>query len=534
MTCHRILSAAAIALAPVVIAFSPIRLQADTAMLTLSAYPDTGGTVSPMSTTVNTNEPILISAAPADGFEFAFWTPDSEAKTYWLDYSYQPSTYLSVNASTTVTAHFVPVGARWNLTMRASPDEAADSLSPAKGSASTWDSSVAISATAAAGWLFSHWSAEPEGNVVFRLPTEPSTELVMGGDATVTANFTQTSAAYAVAMAVEPSESGTATYSTTNSDCLAKASSSDWHFSHWTAEPPGSAVFQWAEAECSFVNISGDVKLTAHFTSAAPEVYRIFVYPRSYEKTDFGTVSLSGIIDVKTGTSTSMIATPGKNCIFSEFYSVGISGGYTDRFTSLFEYTPIGNRIIEAWFGYGGEMLMTSKPGRFSFSATYLREDVRYSSLATYSIACLLPKGFDFASIDESTKLRYMVSGYGHAYNYSFNLSDATKLDLKKGTALFKDDKGGVIKLKWNAKTRRLALDVKEKSSSNNCPLWFRFFKADPGKVSGFSPRAAYVIFGDAYWQGDVTYSGVKKKKTDKKTLTDYYIWSGKGAVETH
>ena len=138
--------------------------------LTTSVNNADGGTVTPASGTHDEGAEITLTATPAAGYRFDKWSGDASGT--------DTSVTITLNADKTVTAEFVKV---YTLTVAVN-DEAGGTVSAVSGTYDT-GSTVTITATPAAGYVFSGWEGDATG-------TDATIEVTMNGDKSVTAKFT--------------------------------------------------------------------------------------------------------------------------------------------------------------------------------------------------------------------------------------------------------------------------------------------------------------------------------------------------------
>jgi uncharacterized repeat protein (TIGR02543 family) len=127
--------------------------------LTLTVSPSATGTTSPSvgTHTYQENDEITITATPASGYIFSSWTGDVANPN-------SASTTVTMDNDKTVTANFVVIPS-YNLTMSVDPS-AGGTTTPAVGIHSYSQNTVVnISATAATGYVFDHWSGGATGSV---------------------------------------------------------------------------------------------------------------------------------------------------------------------------------------------------------------------------------------------------------------------------------------------------------------------------------------------------------------------------------
>jgi uncharacterized repeat protein (TIGR02543 family) len=145
--------------------------------LTLAVSPSASGTTSP-SIGIHTypeNNEITITATPASGYIFDYWTGDVANPN-------SASTTVTMDDDKTVTAHFAALPT-YDLTMAVAPAGAGTTTPTAGVHIYAENTVVSIAASPAAGYLFDHWTGQVAD------VNSASTTVTMDGNKTVTANF---------------------------------------------------------------------------------------------------------------------------------------------------------------------------------------------------------------------------------------------------------------------------------------------------------------------------------------------------------
>jgi uncharacterized repeat protein (TIGR02543 family) len=137
--------------------------------LTTMVNPAGAGSVSPGSGSFDESANVTLVATPAAGYRFDKWTGDASGNV--------TTTSVLMSGDKTVTANFVKV---YTLTVSVSP-AGGGSVTPSGGA---YDSgaTVTLTATAATGYRFDHWSGDASGNTT-------SVTVTMSGDKNVMAVF---------------------------------------------------------------------------------------------------------------------------------------------------------------------------------------------------------------------------------------------------------------------------------------------------------------------------------------------------------
>lgn len=128
------------------------------------------GSVSPSSDTFTDGDVITLIANPASGWRFDHWEGDASGR--------QQSVTITMNSDKTVVAYFIKI--QYPISTSVSPT-GSGSVSPSGG---TFDAGtqVTLTATAASGWRFDHWSGDASG-------TSSTAVITMDSSKSVTAHF---------------------------------------------------------------------------------------------------------------------------------------------------------------------------------------------------------------------------------------------------------------------------------------------------------------------------------------------------------
>jgi uncharacterized repeat protein (TIGR02543 family) len=177
----------------------------------------------------------------------------------WSDGGSQSHSVTMPASGTTYTANFL---SQYSLTVAVSP-VAGGTASP---SGVNWYNSgqiVSVSATASAGYSFLSWTGDQTGS------TNP-VSLTMGGQKSVTANFTQNQ--YTVAVSVSPSGSGSVTkspdkptYIYGDQVTLTATANTGYSFGSWSGDASGTA-------SPTTITINSNKAVSATFTAIAETV----------------------------------------------------------------------------------------------------------------------------------------------------------------------------------------------------------------------------------------------------------------------
>jgi uncharacterized repeat protein (TIGR02543 family) len=275
---------------------------------------------------------VIISASPASGYYFSHWTAAAGSFT---NASSATTTFTMPGQDITVTAHFVegpPVPPdEYTLTMAVT---GSGSTSPAVGQHTyTAGTAVAISASPASGYYFSHWTAAAGS---FTNASSATTTFTMPGqDVTVTAQF-ELAPTYALTMAVTPPGSGTATDQTGVGSYQAGAQVSikaqavaGYYFVNWAAA--AGSFTNASSATTTFTMPAQDVTVTAHFELAP-------TYTLTMAVTGSGSTSPAvGEHTYTAGTAVPISASPASGYYFSHWTAA--AGSFTNASSATTTFT---------------------------------------------------------------------------------------------------------------------------------------------------------------------------------------------------
>jgi hypothetical protein len=199
-------------------------VQATNYTLTVNTNGQGTVTLDPPGGTYPSGTSVQLTANAATGWHFDHWSGDLSGST-------NPAT-LVMDGNKTVTAWFVQD--QYTLTVNIN-GQGTVALDPPGGTYLS-GTSVQLTANAATGWHFDHWSGDLSGS------TNPAT-LVMDGNKTVTAWFVQDQYTLTVNIngqgTVMLNPPGGVYLSGTLVQLTANAAT-DWHFDHWSGDLSGS------------------------------------------------------------------------------------------------------------------------------------------------------------------------------------------------------------------------------------------------------------------------------------------------------
>ena len=227
---------------------------------TIDVHPPGSGTTSPAqgSYYYQQGTVVNVSASPASGYVFDYWTGD-------VAEPYNPNTTVTIDSDKSVIAHFVEIP-QYTLTMQVDPS-GGGSVIPAVGQHQyNENAQVTIQATPASGYEFVNWSGDVAD------PSSPTTTVTMDDDKTVKAVFQQKSNQALLTMQIDPAgggntgpEPGTHVFNLNDKIYITAVPNPGYTFSHWTGE-----VNNTNEAT-TFVILNKNKTVTAHFTQGQPD-----------------------------------------------------------------------------------------------------------------------------------------------------------------------------------------------------------------------------------------------------------------------
>jgi len=139
--------------------------------LITNVSPAGGGFVSPSGGQYDDGTVITLTATPASGYDFAYWSGSASGSN--------PSVTIVMDANKNVTAFFEAIP-EYTLTVNVSP-AGTGSVSPSGGQYVD-GTVVTLTATPASGYNFDHWSGSASGS-------NPTTSITMNSNESVTAHF---------------------------------------------------------------------------------------------------------------------------------------------------------------------------------------------------------------------------------------------------------------------------------------------------------------------------------------------------------
>ena len=153
---------------------------------TLTVSSGGNGTVSPSGgTTVTHGVARAITATPSTGYQFAGWTVLSGAANVTIANMNDPTTTATCTGDASIQANFSII--QYNLTMNVG--EGAGNTSPSGTTTVDYGEATSIQATPASGYQFRIWSTVSPSADIADPSSSSTTATLIGGNATVTANF---------------------------------------------------------------------------------------------------------------------------------------------------------------------------------------------------------------------------------------------------------------------------------------------------------------------------------------------------------
>jgi uncharacterized repeat protein (TIGR02543 family) len=272
---------------------------------------------SPDQSNYNSGVTVALTATPATGWSFNYWSGDLTGSTNPMNITMNSNKVVTATFTQNSTGYALDVNVVGQGSVTRNPDQA--SYAPG--------TSVQITATPLGGWTFSGWSGGATGS------TNPLT-VTMNGNKTITATFIQN----IYTLTVNVSGSGSVNrnnpgpYHLNNVVQLTASPSSGWTFTGWSGDITGST-------NPSSVTMNSNKVVTATFTQNTPE------YVLNVNVVGQGSVTRNpDQASYAPGTSVQTTATPLAGWTFS-----GWSGGATGS-TNPLTVSMNGSKTITANF----------------------------------------------------------------------------------------------------------------------------------------------------------------------------------------
>ncbi|MGD8903017.1 MAG: choice-of-anchor Q domain-containing protein, partial [Anaerolineae bacterium] len=153
---------------------------ASTQTLTMAVTPAGGGTTTPSVGvyTYDQNSVVSITAMPAEGYEFNYWSPADPPGDPIANFT-QASTTVTMDADYTVTAHFAPIVHTLTINTVGSGTV---TKNPDIDGPYNYGTEVVLNAIPDSGWVFDGWSGDLSG-------LNNPTSIIMDADKSITATF---------------------------------------------------------------------------------------------------------------------------------------------------------------------------------------------------------------------------------------------------------------------------------------------------------------------------------------------------------
>jgi alpha-tubulin suppressor-like RCC1 family protein len=285
--------------------------------LTMAVSPASSGATTPAAgaSQVYQYDETSICATPAAYYQFSYWGVTGGAS---VADTAAAETEATLTANGTVTAYFAKV--KHTLTMAVSPASSGTTTPQAGASQVDHDTAVSITATAAANYKFSYWTAADGAAVAST--SSASTTAKLTSDGAVTAIFSRIQSE--LTMAVSPASSGATTPAAGKSTVyqgdlipIAAVPAAYYQFSSWTVSS-GATVASTSSASTTAKLTSTSGTVTANFTKVKRALTMV-VSPAA----GGSTAPAAGTSQVDYGTAVSVKATAATNYQFSYWTAAG-------------------------------------------------------------------------------------------------------------------------------------------------------------------------------------------------------------------
>ncbi|MBN1294193.1 MAG: hypothetical protein JXB48_20325 [Candidatus Latescibacteria bacterium] len=237
--------------------------------LTVDSSPEDGGTTNPGNGDhlFVKGQSVQIEAFPSSGYYFTHWDITGSAE---LNDPTDTETVLTIYGNSILTANFATSSTTATLLMSVSPT-GAGSTNPGIGDQTVIVGRIyEISATPEDSYLFDKWTVT--GGAIIDTPLLSEAELVLSGDATVTANFVAQQTDAQLIITVNPSNSGSTnpgvgiyTIPVGQRFMVEAVPADGYFFSYW--EGDSRIIIDDLYSELTSVKVNGDSILTASFTA---------------------------------------------------------------------------------------------------------------------------------------------------------------------------------------------------------------------------------------------------------------------------
>jgi len=277
-------------------------------IVTTSVEPDSGGTTSGGGT-FDENASVTVTATPSVGYVFSAWKENGAAVSTDSNYTFT----LTTNRN--LTAVFAKEIKKYTVAASTEPSGGGSALG---GGAFDENTSVTVTATPSAGYIFSAWTEN--GATV---STDSSYTFTLTANRNLTAVFAKEIIKYTIATSVEPSggglSSGGGTFEENSSVTVTATPSAGYIFSAWTENGATAST----NSSYTFI-ITGNRNLTAVFAKKC-------AISLSVEPSNGGTASGGG--EFFQGTSITVKAVSGSGYKFTGWRKSGAIVNTSESYT---------------------------------------------------------------------------------------------------------------------------------------------------------------------------------------------------------
>jgi hypothetical protein len=362
----------AIVVAIVLFVFKPWEgpAAADTYTLTVVVSPSEAGSVSPSSGEYEPGVQVTLIASPASGYIFDHWSGSASDTTATVT--------ITMDSNKSLIAKFKATNQTHTLTTNVAPS-GAGSVSPSGGQYEPGEK-VTLTASAAIGYTFDHWSGSATG-------TTSGITITMNSDKSVTVNFRTIT--YALTTSIIPSGAGSVSpsageYYSGVQVTLTARPASGYAFDHWGGDASGNT-------SKITITMDSDKHIIAYFAAGVSPPTGTYTLTTHVSPSGAGSVS-PGSGEYESGERVTLTATPASGYAF-DHWSGGTSGN-----TSKITVTMDSDKDITAYFETGG-----SPPTDTYTLTTYV------SPSGAGSVS---PPGGQYESGEQVTLTAYPASGY--------------------------------------------------------------------------------------------------------------------------
>jgi hypothetical protein len=246
--------------------FAPV---SEPVTMTISSSPEGGGATNPGKGEhqLYSGSSIKIEAFPASGYYFKNW---SSVGSSVIEDADNAETVVTLYGNSTITANFVAATSTATLAMQVSPDNSGYT-NPGSGSHTVViGNNYEINAIPGSNYVFDKWVTS--GSVVIENPEISHTEIVLSGNATVSAVFTDHQGDASLLLDVTPANSGTTNPGSGVQSIpigqrtkIEAIPASGYYFSSWEAGK--NVIVEDLYAKETNIELLGNSTLTATFSA---------------------------------------------------------------------------------------------------------------------------------------------------------------------------------------------------------------------------------------------------------------------------